>query len=219
MPRSPVIKSLAWFKARLDGESNKLKQLDLLQVKQGKRLSPLPKTVKEKFAESSFLLVFSSWESFLEDTFLAYMCSGQTATGYHPESFVKCKDFEHAKNLLKADRRFIRWTLPSETKERAGLWFKTGEPYESALAAVSTQLELMRHIRNGIAHDSSDAKDKFRTAVRHILGFVPRRITPGSLLLMACPGGFHPSAAAVPPRSFFEVSVEVLKVTAAQIER
>jgi hypothetical protein len=218
MPKSPVVKSLARFEARLDGESKKLRQLNVLQVRNGNRLTPLPKTVKEKFAESAFLLIFSSWESFLEDTFIAYMCSGQTSNGYHPESYVKCRDVDHAKELLRVGRRFIRWTFPAETKDRAGLWFKTGEPYESALTAVSTQLDLLRRVRNGIAHDSSSAKEEFRTAVRQILGFVPRRVSPGSLLLMPCPTGFYASSL-MPAPSFFEVSVEVLKVTAGQIER
>jgi hypothetical protein len=219
MPKSPVIKSLARFKARLDGESDNLKKLSLLQVKTGTRLTPLPKTVKEKFAESAYLLVFAAWESFLEDTFLAYMCSGQTVRGYHPECFVKCKDAEHAKKLLRGDRRFVRWTFPSETKERAGLWFKGGEPYDSALGVVSNQLDSMRLVRNGIAHDSSDAREGFRGAVRAILGYVPRRLTPGSWLLMPCPSGFHASALAVPAPSFFDVAVEILKTTAEQIER
>ena len=61
------------------------------------------------------------------------MCGGQTETGYHPESFVRCKDVEYAKTLLRAERRFVRWNLPSETQERASLWFKGGEPYEGSL--------------------------------------------------------------------------------------
>jgi hypothetical protein len=219
MPRSPVVKSLAKFIARLDGEGRKLKQLDVVQIRLGARFVPLQKTMKEKFAEASFLLVFSSWEAFLKDTFLAFMCGGQTATGYHPESFVRCKDLEHAKKLLRHGRRFVSWTVPSDTQERAILWFKGGEPFDSSLSAMSTQLDVMRRIRNGIAHESTDAKEKFRSAVRQLLGFVPRRVTPGSILLTPCPPNFHPSVVAAPPQLIIEVFVELLKATAEQIER
>ena len=68
----------------------------------------------------------------------------------------------------------------------------------------------MKTVRNAIAHDSEDARQKFETVVRNELGALPPNTTPGGFLLITKP-------ATAPPVSFLESYFDELVKIAEQI--
>jgi hypothetical protein len=158
--------------------------------------------------ELSFLRIFATWEDFLEETFIRYMCRGKTASAYCPKCYATPTSMEHALAILKGSRPFASWTSPSEIRERAKLFFKGGEPYENAVASAARELEEMRQIRNSVAHRSGSAWDQFQDMARKNLGYRPRGLSPGSFLATSGPA---------PGKRFFEFYCDTIIALAGLI--
>ena len=151
-------------------------------------LRPILLKNKNLIAELVFLKIFISWESFLEQTFIRYMCGGETSSGFCPERYVRPKKLEHAMDILLQNREYVDWTRWSEVKTWARNFFRNGEPYEPVILGAEVILNEMKTIRNRIAHHSDSASEKFLNLVRTKIGNVPRGITPGKLLNTNLPG-------------------------------
>lgn len=138
--------------------------------------------------ELSFLKIFISWEFFLEQTFVRYMCGGITSSGYCPNRYVQPQKLEHAMRILLQNKEYIDWTRWNEVKMWAKNFFKDGNPYERVILGSEVKLNEMKTIRNRIAHHSEAATVRFHNLVRNKLGSIPRGITPGKLLITNLPG-------------------------------
>lgn len=136
--------------------------------------------------ENLFLKLFLSWEQFLEQTFIRYMCGAKTSSGYSPRRFVQPPSLEHAINFIKRTRPYADWTVWSEVIARAELCFYKGSPFTDA-SGGEAQLDEMRIIRNRIAHSSRHSEEKFQETVLQKLGYTPRGMVPGRLLLLRTP--------------------------------
>ncbi len=137
----------------------------------------------EQIAELAFLMVYSSWETFLEESFARFMCRAPSVSGWRPKSYVHPRNIEHARDLLIGPKlRYADWTDPQVVIERAELIFSGGRPYATPVRAAMQELNDMRTIRNCIAHRSVEARKKFSTLVRARLG-VAHRFGPGRFLL------------------------------------
>ena len=154
----------------------------------GGKLRPILLKNINLISELVFLKIFISWETFLEQTFIRYMCGGVTSSGYYPDRYVKPKKIDHAMNILLQNKEYLDWTRWNEVKTWAKNFFKNGEPYEPAILGSEVKLNEMKTIRNRIAHHSEASTRKFHTLVRNKLGNVPRGITPGKLLIINLPG-------------------------------
>jgi hypothetical protein len=130
----------------------------------------------------SFLVVFIAWEEFLESTFEQYVTLGLRRTSVI-HSKIQVDNLATARDIIRGDRRpYVEWSDPDQTRMRAKIFFKDGEPYESALAAALIHLKRMRTIRNHSVHHSQHAANLFKNMVREIYGS-GRTITPGGFLL------------------------------------
>lgn len=92
-------------------------------------------------AELVFLKIFISWESFLEQTFIRFMCGGVTSSGYCPDRYVKPKKLDHAMNILLQNREYLDWTRWNEVKIWAQNFFKNGEPYKPAILGSEVKIK------------------------------------------------------------------------------
>ena len=149
---------------------------------------PISKKIMYLIAENSFLKLFVSWEQFLEQTFIRYMCGGETSSRYSPRRFVQPPSLEHALNFIKQARPYADWTVWDEVIARARLCFGEGKPFTNA-SGGEAQLGEMKIVRNRIAHSSKHSKKKFQELVLQKLGYPPRARgwVPGRLLLSRVP--------------------------------
>ncbi len=128
-----------------------------------------------------------AWESFVEDTFLRYLCGSKSAAGVAPTLLLSKEPTLNAafKTLTKGNR-YLAWHADT-TINRANKWFDAGAPYLNAVSGVKSDLDDMADIRNRIAHRSAYSVTAFQDVVRARLGYVPTGMTPGRFLLGSIP--------------------------------
>jgi hypothetical protein len=164
----------------------------------------------EQIAELVYLRVYSSWETFLEESFIRFMCGAPCASGSRPKCYVKPRNIEHARELIIGPRlRYADWTDPDVVIERAELVFSGGRPYGTPVRAAVLELNDMRAIRNCIAHRSVDARNRFGALVQRRLG-VARKLGPGRFLLRQT---------ATPNQSYLEFFASCVVAVAQQVSR
>jgi hypothetical protein len=142
---------------------------------------------QEEIAGLTLLKLTLAWESFLEDTFLRYLCGAKSAAGVSPTLLLgKQPKLNAAFRALSGSNKFLGWQ-PDTTLKRANKFFDAGEPYETAVKGAKSVLEDMGSIRNRIAHRSDHSVIEFQAVVQVHFGFVPRGMTPGRFLLSTLP--------------------------------
>jgi len=147
----------------------------------------IPKSKLYLIVELSFLQLFTSWEQFLEEAFIRYMCGNITSRGYSPKRFVQPRTLEHALDMVMQGRPYVDWTKLEEVITKAELYFEKGEPFANTLRNASAHLEDMKTLRNRIAHRSKHSEARFQALVRQRIGHNPRGIVPGKFLLKRIP--------------------------------
>jgi hypothetical protein len=142
----------------------------------------------EEIAALSLLRLSLSWESYVEETFLRYICGAASMQSVRPAlNLPRCASLSAAFTTLLAGRgRYLNWTV-NDTTTRANQWFVAGGPYLNPISAASSALGEMQTVRNRMAHRSDFSKANFTSVVRTHFGYVPRGITPGRFLLMVTP--------------------------------
>ncbi len=144
---------------------------------------------KEIVIKIAFLQSFLAWEEFLDESFILYMLGMRPPRGYRrPTRLFKPSKRKEAMRLIVGDRRYADWTQTAMLRERARLYFKKGEPYDSALSIHQNMFQDMNTIRNAIAHSSEHSREQFKKLVRRNLGTYPSGITIAKFLRMQKPG-------------------------------
>jgi hypothetical protein len=138
--------------------------------------------------ELAFLRCFLAWEIFLEETFYAYMLSKPSPDGTTYGRYVRPRNLQHARKLVRGEGKFSAWANSKMVLKRADLFFDQGEPFSTGLAAASGDLADMGKVRNRIAHRSGTAKSEFLELVRQRHGSVPQGTNAGRFLLGKDPG-------------------------------
>lgn len=182
---------------------------DTLFHKQGSRFKPLSQRQKVVIVELGFLQLFLAWEDFLEHSFVRYMCGARTISGYAPVRYVQPPTMRDAQSMiLQLGRPYADWTNVEDVIALAKLYFKNGEPYESALRPLRADLGHMTVIRNSVAHRSEKSRLKLEDVTRGLIGYVPRALTAGVLLKRTVPGE---------SQTFLEKYCGVVRVAAQRI--
>jgi hypothetical protein len=105
--------------------------------------------------ESAFLKMFISWESFLERSFVLYLTGNLSTSGNPVVKYANPVDEEHAHKILIGIMKYVDWSTPDTVKKFANLYFDSGEPYESAISSIHSDLLDLKTIRNSVAHIST----------------------------------------------------------------
>lgn len=142
----------------------------------------------ESISELAFLKVVVGYEIFIENTFLAYMVWAESVRKFKPYRYIFPKDLEHAKNMIRPEDWYINWWKTNKVKARSLACFRDWKPYKENLDLYTQSLWHLNTIRNCIAHNSSEARDKFETTVRAYFGTSKRNQTVWNFLLMQKPG-------------------------------
>lgn len=141
----------------------------------------------EEIAALALLKLTLAWESFVEDSFLRYMCGAKSNAGIAPILLIpRQPSLQAAFNTLAGGSSYLGWH-PDSIIRRANSKFDAGAPYATAVAGAKSVLIEMAEVRNRLAHRSDHSVAAFQTVVRNHLGFVPRGMTPGRFLLTSLP--------------------------------
>jgi hypothetical protein len=110
----------------------------------------------------------------------------------------------------------VKWASPVVVRERAKVFFKGGEPFESALSSALDDLNKMRTIRNHCVHHSQYATVQYKKMIRQVFGS-GRRISPGRLLSSPPVSGLSPALSATSYTTVFHFYGEILSAASYQI--
>jgi len=181
----------------------------------GNRSVPMSKLQRERLCEMAFAILFTAWEQFLENAFETYVVDARLAS-FRSRHRVLVVDRETARDLIRGGRKYGEWADHQKVRERAKVFFKKGEPFESALSAVSDDLSKMRIIRNRCVHFSQHAADQYKKMIRQVFGS-GKSLSPGRFLLNAPPKGLSSASGAQTYGTVFQLYGEILSMTSSQI--
>ncbi|RYG13927.1 MAG: hypothetical protein EON92_03900 [Burkholderiales bacterium] len=125
------------------------------------------------FSESSLLLGYRAFESFVRDAFLLYASGKSTANGRKISSYLAPKDADHAERMMKAGKPFLDWFGPESVVDRSELYLATSSHLRTAFTASSSSLKEIKHVRNHVAHNSSESAAAFSRVLISYHGVLP----------------------------------------------
>ena len=124
-----------------------------------------------------FIRSMSSFETFVEDLFLA-MLAGQTRRSTYSVKrlFPELRSFptDRIRLLLLGDRKYFDWLPYYLTEKRAKSFLDGSTPFAALSEADKKALDKVVYIRNALAHSSSHARDTFISVVVGDLTLPPR---------------------------------------------
>ena len=145
--------------------------------------------VRAFMTEAAVLKLFIAWERFLEQSFLNYLMGAPSITGATVTRYLAPTSMHHAHQVLVGTQRYVDWGNPAVVKRLSQLYFDAGHPYETALAAVQSDLSDLRAIRNAAAHLSTSTSDQVDKVALRRLGRPVVGITVYDLVTAAGPHG------------------------------
>jgi hypothetical protein len=125
----------------------------------------------EALYEMAYLRVFVSWEAFLEQAFLRYLCGYASAHGMatpRPGSAF-CSTLAQAEASVLNGNAYVLWHNPAKVIVRCRRFFSVSQ-LERVIASNTSRLEAFAAVRHRIAHAQSDAKAKFDLATMALHG-------------------------------------------------
>jgi hypothetical protein len=131
----------------------------------------------EYLYEIAFLRIFVAWETFLEESFLRYMCGFSGRTG-KPQVAVRgaySPNLAHARATLHGTYDYLLWHSPKRVIARSKSIFVNGV-HELVVASNQARVDYFANMRHRIAHGQLDAQQKFDAATMNLVG----RRYPGS---------------------------------------
>lgn len=138
--------------------------------------------LRDMVVSYAILNIFSLWEKFIEDIFIAYMLGKSSSTGNPCERYVSPIDEAHAYQMIKGVNQYPEWSNIDTIRIYANNFFKDGKPF-ARLSEMQEALKGLKKIRNALAHSSKDAKRKFEDLVQGKIGCLPDDITPVKFLI------------------------------------
>jgi hypothetical protein len=162
--------------------------------------------------EMAFLRIFITWEMFLENAFVRYLCGFQSSTGRVVITAAAggySRTIREATLKLLAGQDYVLWYNPQKVIQRSQRFFNGG-PHEIVIASAISTLTHMANIRHRIAHSQEDARTKFDQATLHFNGQRYRGSRPGYFLR-------DWDSSRIPPCRWLESLSEQLVSLAAQV--
>lgn len=125
--------------------------------------------------ELAYLRAFNQWESFLEETLLRYLCGYSLAGVVSRPLLVHSATLTAARTLLYGNFQYLLWHNPTTAAQRAQNHLHMSN-YENVLTVSAQIVSDYADIRHRVAHDQTDAKQKFDVITMNLVG----RRFPGS---------------------------------------
>jgi hypothetical protein len=135
----------------------------------------------EALYEMAFLRVFIDWETFLEETFLRYMCGYVTSIGPPPLIGSRSQTISNARVQMLGTSNFVSWASVSAIENRCQRFFNNCL-HEQVVSSNRSRLGWFASVRHRIAHASDFARAKFDVATMSLAGRRYRGSSPGRFL-------------------------------------
>lgn len=140
--------------------------------------------------EALFLRAVTSFESFLEELFLAILQGRvQYARGRNVKLRMTVTSRDALMGILLQRQKYLTWLPFKDTIERAELYLVGGRPFTEWDNADRSMLRTIGTIRNAIAHRSSHAMNEFSKHVIASQALLPRERKPAGFLRSEVHGG------------------------------
>lgn len=163
-------------------------------------------------SEGVFFSAFRAYENFLEEVFLLYGMQKTTISGKRPASYLRPTNFDHARALIQSSMRTLEWASADDVIKRSEMYLKDGAPVKGALTPRVSYLRDMRHLRNHVAHNSTESYRSYLGVLRRNLRTLPITIPgAGEFLLMPDPK--------TKPKYFLQIYLEALGGVAQDITK
>ena len=134
--------------------------------------------------ETVYFRAYRSYEHYIRDIFLLYCTGHSSKSGKAVTSFLNPRDSEHAEQLVKSSMEFIDWGSPDKVIRRAELYLNQGFPIKEPYTLRLAFLRDYRHIRNRIAHASTESLEGYGKVLGRYFGAPPLPLPePGEYLL------------------------------------
>jgi hypothetical protein len=137
----------------------------------------------EALYEMSYLRVFVSWEAFLEQVFIRYLCGYSTAHGTATPGaglgFLPTLTL--AEQAVLGSHAYVLWHNPNRIVDRCRKFFSLCT-VEAVVLSNKARLEDFAAIRHRITHAQADARAKFNHATMSLSGKRYHGARPGSFL-------------------------------------
>jgi hypothetical protein len=155
-----LIDSLTTFRSSI-AEANSFINLAFQQDSNGNYVQP--QNQREFIADSAYLKIFICWETFLENSFIQYMLGEPSILGNTMICCVQPRDQKHANDLLIGTQQYVDWSNPGTVKTLCNLYFASGNPFDTLISSIMTDLYDLKTIRNAAAHLTSTTQQKLFT--------------------------------------------------------
>jgi hypothetical protein len=131
--------------------------------------------------EAAYFRMFLAWETFLEQTFLRYLCGHASGLGTCTLIYPSFSTLADAETAVLRGSDFVSWANPIKVVRRSRE-FMTAGFHESVLLSDQPRLIHFQSIRDRIAHPSRFARDRFDQATRQLALRRYPGSSPGSFL-------------------------------------
>lgn len=118
----------------------------------------LPQNQREFMTDSAYLKLFIAWETFLENSFIKYMLGEPSILGRAITRYVQPRDEKHANSLLIGTQKYVDWSNPEIVKRLCNLHFAPGNPFDTFISSMMTDLFDLKTIRNAAVHLTSTTR-------------------------------------------------------------
>lgn len=153
----PLIDSLTTFRVSV-AEVNSFIDLAFQQGDDGNYV--LPQNQREFITDSAYLKLFIAWETFLETSFIQYMLGEPSILGNVITRYVQPQDEQHANRLLIGTQKYVDWSNPEIVKRLCNLHFASGNPFDTFISSMMSDLFDLKIIRNAAVHLSSTTQQQ-----------------------------------------------------------
>lgn len=170
-----------------------------------------PANIRAFMTEAAILKAYIAWERYLEQSFLHYLTGTASTSGKTLVCYLKPPSIEHASLILIGTQRYVDWSNPQVVLQLAKLYFHGGEPYQTTISSVYSDLYDLRMIRNAAAHLSTTTSDKLDQVALRKLGRATTGITVYDLVTATSPSD--------PSKSILQTYIDLLTAAATQISR
>ncbi len=159
-------------------------------------------STNDKHIHFALLEIFIEFEKFLANSFIAYALGQPSKDSYLPERKLIFTDKEHLEGLLKCDKQYIDY-IKKIQEIKKHIFVENKCPFNKVFSSADfiSDFRQMQMLRNFIAHQSEESKNKYISKVlnpRGISGYIK-----SDTFLKRIPRNKHDS--------YYSIYVETLK--------
>jgi hypothetical protein len=170
---------------------------------------PFSASELEFLRNAVFFRTFIAWEMLLESMMVKYLLNREGINGNRAKKYSRPKDTAHANRMLIGTQKYVDWANQEIVLRLAKIYFVNGDPFNTALSGIHTDLTDLKTIRNSIAHISTTTSQALDALASRLLGHVMVGAKPQQILLATAPA--PPGAI---PISFFDYYLQTLDAAA-----